>query len=342
MPEITANSFFATGNSPERAIKEISERFRVSKHNAGRLVMTESAYFSSAAQKECFNELGVERYEIVGTFDKHMCPICGRFDGKVLDMKEFKEGITAPPFHPNCTCCTAPYFEELEDVGRRFARDVKTGKAYTVPGNTTYEQWKQMQSEKHEKHLAFSKNDGIIKEKSKSPVTKITDDAVKRVPIVKIAGYTEEQCVEIQKQHKELLKYSSNINDNNEVAFVFDNTMKNRKVYIGSDSTLDFGSALYGKDLFVMHNHPRNGSYSTQDISFFGANTSVKTLSIVKNNGDVEILTKQDDFNIATFGIEYRRLYKKIVQSNTDVELNKFVRTLLTKTKAGVIWSGNK
>ncbi len=139
----------ATGDSPERAIKEISERFRVSKYNAGRLVMTESAYFSSAAQKECFNELGVERYEIVGTFDKHMCPICGRFNGKVLDMKEFKEGITAPPFHPNCRCCTAPYFEELEDVGRRFARDVKTGKAYTVPGNTTYEQWKQMQNEKH-------------------------------------------------------------------------------------------------------------------------------------------------------------------------------------------------
>ena len=116
MPEITANSFFATGDSPERAIKEISERFRVSKYNAWRLVMTESAYFSSAAQKECFNELGVERYEIFGTFDKHMCPICGRFNGKVLDMKEFKEGITAPPFHPNCRCCTAPYFEELDDV----------------------------------------------------------------------------------------------------------------------------------------------------------------------------------------------------------------------------------
>ena len=78
-----------------------------------------------------------------------MCPICGRLDGKVLDMKEFKEGVTAPPFHPNCRCCTAPYFEELEDVGKRFARDVKTGKAYTVPADTTYEQWKAMQGEKH-------------------------------------------------------------------------------------------------------------------------------------------------------------------------------------------------
>ena len=174
----------ATGDSPERAIKEISERFRVSKHNAGRLVMTESSYFSSAAQKECFNELGVERYEIVGTFDKHMCPICGRLDGKVLDMKEFKEGITAPPFHPNCRCCTAPYFEELEDVGRRFARDVKTGKAYTVPGNTTYEQWKQMQNEKHgadvvDKSRKMAYNDSADREQFEAYKKRLGDDAPK-------------------------------------------------------------------------------------------------------------------------------------------------------------------
>lgn len=146
--------------------------------------MTESAYFSSAAQKECFNELGVERYEIVGTFDKHMCPICGRLDGKVLDMKEFKEGITAPPFHPNCRCCTAPYFEELEGVGRRFARDVKTGKAYTVPGNTTYEQWKQMQNEKHgadvvDKSRKMAYNDSADREQFEAYKKRLGDDAPK-------------------------------------------------------------------------------------------------------------------------------------------------------------------
>ena len=41
-----------------------SNKMNVSKANAGRLVMTESAYFSSTAQKECFKELDVERYEL--------------------------------------------------------------------------------------------------------------------------------------------------------------------------------------------------------------------------------------------------------------------------------------
>ena len=37
-------------------------QMNTSKHNAGRLVMTEEAYFSSAAQKDCFNDLDVEEY----------------------------------------------------------------------------------------------------------------------------------------------------------------------------------------------------------------------------------------------------------------------------------------
>ena len=34
----------------------------MAKGKVGRLVMTESAFFSSASRKECFNELGVEKY----------------------------------------------------------------------------------------------------------------------------------------------------------------------------------------------------------------------------------------------------------------------------------------
>lgn len=58
---------------------------------------------------------------------------------------------------------------------------------------------------------------------------KITDSAVERVPKVDINGYTEEQCSEIQRQHKKLLQYSRNNNDNKEVAFVFDSAISKRK-----------------------------------------------------------------------------------------------------------------
>lgn len=135
----------AVGEAPDKAIAAISKRFNVSKQNAGRVVMTESAYFSSAAQKDCFNELGVEQYRVISALDTKTCNICGDMDGKVFKMSDYRPGSTAPPFHPWCRCCTAPYFEDMDGVGERYARDAKTNERYKLPKDTTYKQWKAMQ-----------------------------------------------------------------------------------------------------------------------------------------------------------------------------------------------------
>lgn len=137
------------GDSPDKAIAAIAKEFNVSKSKAGRLVMTESAYFSSAAQQDCFKELDVEQYKIVGNLDSSICPLCGSMDGKVLKMSDFKVGMTAPPFHPWCRCCTAPYYADMDGLGYREAYDAVTGERYKVPGNMTYEQWKAKQDELH-------------------------------------------------------------------------------------------------------------------------------------------------------------------------------------------------
>lgn len=131
----------ATGEAPDKAIAAIAKRFNVSKQNAGRVVMTESAYFSSAAQKDCFNDLGVEQYKVVATLDSSTCETCGDFDSKVFKMSEYQVGATAPPFHPWCRCCTAPYFEDMEGMGERYSRDPVTGERKMVPGNMTYKEW---------------------------------------------------------------------------------------------------------------------------------------------------------------------------------------------------------
>lgn len=181
---------------------------------------------------------------------------------------------------------------------------------------------------------------GIIRESSKpKPITEITDKAIESVPKVNISGYTDEQCAMIQKQHKELLEYSREHNDNKEVAFVFDGSLESRKEFMGSDDKIDFGRGLYGSNITVLHNHPRNSSYSVTDIIFFGDNSNVKTLTIVKNNGKVEYLTKNEKFDSAVFKLEYDRLYRKIVKNGTDSEKDKFVKNLLNKSKSGVIWS---
>lgn len=145
--------------------------------------------------------------------------------------------------------------------------------------------------------VAKSGKSGIIKKKSKKPITPITDKAISRIPKVDIEGYTEEQCLEIQKQHKELLKFSKEQNENKEVAFVLKNDVSKMitEPIKGTDEKIDFGSALQGKDLFVMHNHPRNSSYSLNDIIEFIKNDSIKTFTIVKNDGNIEVLTKLKD-----------------------------------------------
>ena len=185
-----------------------------------------------------------------------------------------------------------------------------------------------------------SKKDDIIKENNgKKPITEITDKAIENVPNVKISGYTDEQCAEIQKQHKELLKYSRDNNNGNEVAFVFDNNLQNRKEFKGSDDRLDFGSSLYGKDLTVMHNHPRNSSYSDTDIAFLINNDTVKTLTIVKNNGKVEILTKTSDYNKNDAIKEFKRQYKSNVKTGSNSEIDKAVRKFIQSGKGGLEWT---
>lgn len=340
--EITQN--ILTGADPQKAINAIAKKMNTSKFNAGRLVMTEEAYFSSAAQKDCFSELGVEQYEIVATLDTHTSDICRNLDGKHYPMSEYKAGVTAPPFHVYCRSTTAPYFDDdFGQIGQRAARN-ENGKTYYVPDNMTYAEWQKAFINGDKSGLTNAENGDIIKEKNNKPITPISDKAIERVPKVDISGYSDEQCEFIQQQHKELLKYSRENNECKETAFVFRKGLTDKSEFLGSDDKLDFGTALAnkGSELFIMHNHPRNSSFSLNDVLLFKDFDDLKTLSIVKNNGDVECITKLYDFNSKTFDIEFNRLYKKIVKNETNIEIDKFISTLFKVTKAGVIFYGRK
>ena len=131
------------GVNPQKAIDSLAKKMNTSKNNAGRLVMTEEAYFSSAAQKDCFESLGVEQYEIVATLDSHTSDICRSLDGKHFPMKDYQPGVTAPPFHVYCRSTTVPYFDEQFDIGERAARDEETGKTYYIPDDMNYQEWKE-------------------------------------------------------------------------------------------------------------------------------------------------------------------------------------------------------
>lgn len=134
------------GKAPDEAIKSMTKflqnKTKNAKYQAGRLVMTEQAFISSAAQKDAFNDLDVEEFEIVATLDSHTSEICRKMDGQHFLMKDFELAVTAPPFHVWCRSTTVPYFgDEWGRSGERAARGIE-GKTYYVPADMTYSEWK--------------------------------------------------------------------------------------------------------------------------------------------------------------------------------------------------------
>lgn len=156
-----------TGESPDRAIREISQNMKVSRSQAARIVQTESAAFSAKAQETCFSDLDVEEFEVVETLDSHTCPTCGEMDGKHFQMKDYKIGVTVPPFHPNCRGCTCPYFNDEFTTGERVARGAD-GKKYYVPENTTYEEWKKSFVDGDKSSVEELRNDAEFQEKAQN------------------------------------------------------------------------------------------------------------------------------------------------------------------------------
>lgn len=173
-----------TGADPQKAIDSLAKKMGTSKSNAGRLVMTEQAYFSSAAQKDCFNDLDVEEYEIVATLDSHTSDICRSLDGKVFKMSDYKPGATAPPFHVYCRSTTAPHFKDNFDAGERAARGAD-GKTYYVPDDVTYSEWKKAFvdgdksgfAEVQKNHFSRTEKRGTIKPKEQSEAAKFIEQA---------------------------------------------------------------------------------------------------------------------------------------------------------------------
>ena len=174
----------------------------------------------------------------------------------------------------------------------------------------------------------------------KKPITQITDEAIDRVPKVCVDGFTDEQNTFVQNQHKQLLRYAKDNNGSKEVAFVFRKDLSDKTVAVGNEDGIELGHGLIGKgdNLFIMHNHPRNGSYSHVDVKFFILTDVVKSLSIVKNNGTVEIITKTDRYSIEKMKIAYGRAFKKFIKNGSKEEVDKAIKFLLNKNGGIVEW----
>lgn len=177
------------GDNPKKVIDKIAKKFEATKRQAGNLVMTESAYFSSLATKDGYKEIGVEQYEVLATLDLHTSEICRDMDGKVFKLSEYEIGVTAPHFHCRCRSTTCPYFDDEFTIDeKRIARN-EDGSQYLVSANMKYREW--------EKELVRGEVEKVPLEEPK-PKSK-----EKEVEIVEIVE-TEKEIKAINKNGKEI------------------------------------------------------------------------------------------------------------------------------------------
>ncbi len=139
--ELTKNCLL--GKAPDEAIKHMTQfvdkKFKNARYQAGRLVMTEQAYFSALSQQEAFNELDVEEFEVVATLDSHTSEVCKEMDGKHFAMSDYAVGMTSPPFHP---WCFDKQTEVLTNNGFKLFKDLLIDDlVYTVNPQNLMPEW---------------------------------------------------------------------------------------------------------------------------------------------------------------------------------------------------------
>lgn len=191
-----------------------------------------------------------------------------------------------------------------------------------------------------ENNLTFTENTSTIEESRKNRTVKpITDVSIDKVKPVDSVAYSNEENQIICQKHKELLLYARKNNPGAECAFILSSDFSKQVESIGKESTLDFSSCeaidmlTYQRNLYVMHNHPKNSSFSLNDISFFVNNISIKTISVVKHNGKILQLTKSDCYDQEEVKQGIIKIVKEKAPNETDEEYDKVVKEIILKKR---------
>ena len=91
----------ARGDSKDRLVKELMNKFDIGYRQCDRLVRTELAYIQNRSTIDRYKEYGIEYYEILTAEDEDVCDVCDSQADKFYRVDDIAH---MPPFHPNCRC----------------------------------------------------------------------------------------------------------------------------------------------------------------------------------------------------------------------------------------------
>ena len=155
-------------------------------------------------------------------------------------------------------------------------------------------------------------------ERGKGPITKITDSVINDFPAVKVDWFTEDQNKQFRSLHKELLQTSRDKNNCFETAFIVSGDLSQKTIVFGDETTISIPPLSTG----FLHNHPRNSSFSIEDIAAVTI-PGYQGITIAKNNGGLEILTKSPNCDNIRLQNDVRRFLIRKPNKISDSDAQK-------------------
>lgn len=286
------------GDGTATMSEAIAKRMNTSYNNANRLVETELARVHSQAFMDCMSELDVDAVEILATLDNKTSPICRRMDGKYVQCKDAKPGITIPPFHCHCRSTTVPYIPAVYG-SERAARDPKTGKTVFVDGELDYGEWKK-------RYISESRIDDRGKD------TPPNEGKTSPVHVKQMGSYE----AGIENAYQKALSHGKRTGTEG----LFWRDKKGNVAYpdlSGDSSSVVFPPELVrflekrpAKSVDCVHNHPRSSSFSSDDLIVMRNFESIDKMLVIGHNGikyKISIGTGE-----RTYRAEIRAIYEQI------------------------------
>ena len=182
-----------------------------------------------------------------------------------------------------------------------------------------------------QKRAAYAKRQKYLisaAERGKGPITKITDSVINDFPAVKVDWFTEDQNKQFRSLHKELLQTSRDKNNCFETAFIVSGDLSRKTIVFGDETTISIPPLSTGLNSWILHNHPRNSSFSIEDIAAVTI-PGYQGITIAKNNGGLEILTKSPNCDNIRLQNDVRRFLirkpNKISDSDAQKMISKWV-----------------
>lgn len=261
------------GDGTATMSEAIAKRMNTSYNNANRLVETELARVHSQAFMDCMSELDIDAVEILATLDGKTSPICRRMDGKYVQCKDAKPGITIPPFHCHCRSTTVPYIPAVYG-SERAARDPKTGKTVFVDGELDYGEWKK-------RYISESRIDDRGKD------TQPNEGKTSPVHVKQMGSYE----AGIENAYQKALSHGKRTGTEG----LFWRDKKGNVAYpdLSGDSSLvvfppelvRFLEKRPAKSVDCVHNHPRSSSFSSDDLIVMRNFESIDKMLVIGHNG---------------------------------------------------------